>query len=97
MDERRAVERHLIAVGRVAAFVAHALVLVEDRYALYTVAARFGHARVRAIGHVRSGQRSADHLQRFLVDDHLRKNEMFQPGANSRDFAANKVYLKKNK
>lgn len=71
MDERRAVERHLVAVGRVAAFVAHALVLVEDRYTLHAVAARFGHARVRTVGHVRPGQRPADHLQRSLVDNHL--------------------------
>jgi len=73
MHERRSIKWHLIAVGRVAPSVAHALVLVEYRYALYVVATRFGHARVRAVGYVRPRQGSADDLQRFFVDGHLRR------------------------
>lgn len=71
VHERRSVERHLIAVGRVAPSITHALVLVEYRYALYVVAARFGHARVRAVGYIRPRQGSADDLQWFFIDGHL--------------------------
>lgn len=72
MHERRAVERHLFAVRRVAVFVANALVHVEDRDTLRADPARFGHARVRAIGHVRSGQRTVDYSQRPFVDRDLK-------------------------
>lgn len=72
VHERRTVERHLIAVRwGVAVFVADALVPVENRYALDAVTARFGNARMRTVGHVRSGKRSPDYLQRSLVDNHL--------------------------
>jgi hypothetical protein len=73
MYERRAVERNLIAVGRVASSVAYTLVLVKYRYALHVVAAWFGHARMRAVGYVCSRQSSADNLQRFIIDGHLRR------------------------
>lgn len=71
VHERRTVERHLITVRRVAVFVADALVPVENRYALDAIAAWLGHARMRTVGHVRSGKRSSDYLQRSLVNDHL--------------------------
>lgn len=72
VQERRAVERRaLTAVGRVAASVTNAFILVEDRCALYAGTTRFGRARVRTVRHVGPGQSATHDLQRSFVDHHL--------------------------